>query len=472
MPIAPILVGLLLVVGTIALALSGTTWRWYHITMASLIMLLSVVWFYLAARALKIEDAWRSEVAKWEKKDADADKEHDQILAGNYTDGEGKLHPLPLDQLKTEVAKWLQSRGRMWTNVARKAVTPDGRLTVTIDKPEPPGIDKNTILQVFDDTPLGSEGQFLGAFEVVDVKGKDVQLAPVLKLRPAELQRIAQPSKAPLVMYDIMPADRHDFLRIARDAVREMAPADKKEQVDQMDDATLAARLFPAGVLDEVKQEYAKDGKPPAAGETHPERIWRQVKVVKEIAVPMTDEEVKQAQAAGETPEVDPNTKQAIKKIPEGTVLLLDPKTAQERIAAGQVEPVAENDKIYVRPLRDYARLYRELNLQVEEILRATAELDRQNAAVVLAKQNADHDITERIEEIAKLTRDQGHLTQDNTLIKNHVAALEKEVAKVRGEVQNLLALNRQLEAEVVMQAHQAADIINRRAPPADSLAP
>ena len=64
MPIAPILILILLVAGAVALYMSGVTWRWYNITLLALVMLVSVGWIYLAARTLKIQQAWRSEIGR------------------------------------------------------------------------------------------------------------------------------------------------------------------------------------------------------------------------------------------------------------------------------------------------------------------------------------------------------------------------------------------------------------------------
>src|SRR6266496_1706176 len=104
MPIVPILIGIALVVGTIALAMSGTSWRWYHITLTSLIMVFSTVWFYLAARTLMIEKAWRTEIEGpldpprvsnyYDLAVHRAEEEHDRLVKGN-----GQEH-LPLDVLK------------------------------------------------------------------------------------------------------------------------------------------------------------------------------------------------------------------------------------------------------------------------------------------------------------------------------------------------------------------------------------
>src|SRR3954469_3048473 len=159
MPIVPILIGVMFLVGVVALAMSGGTWRWYHITFGSFLLIFSLVLFYLASRAMKIEDAWRSEIVKYEKTILEQEKRHDDIVKGG-PDAEGKEH-LSMSELKGEVAKLLQGRGRRWDNVQRRATTPDGVITAVVSTPNPAGIDKNTVLYAFDKTDARGGGQFL-----------------------------------------------------------------------------------------------------------------------------------------------------------------------------------------------------------------------------------------------------------------------------------------------------------------------
>src|SRR5262249_35179510 len=134
MPIVPILIGIALVVGAIALAMSGTTWRWYHITLTALIMVFSAVWFYLAARMLVIEKHWRTEVSGYELAVHRQEDEQARLLKG-YTDDTGEH--LAMDVLRTEVEKMLEGRGRVWDKAIRKAVSPDGKITATLPEGVP-----------------------------------------------------------------------------------------------------------------------------------------------------------------------------------------------------------------------------------------------------------------------------------------------------------------------------------------------
>jgi hypothetical protein len=428
MPIVPILCGVLLIGGIVALVLSASSWRWYHITLMSLIMLTSLVWFYLASRTLEIQAAWRSEIAKFEN-DINAEKnEHDKLIAGG-PDAQGAEHE-SLAQLQTDLEKMLQGRGRLWMQVARKAVSADtGKITAIVDKPDPSGIEKNMILYVFDDVDVGGGGQFLGEFEVTAVNGQEVQLTPALKLRPAELKRIAVRRSDPLVLYEVMPAD-------SRELFVEFSKLNPQGWLS----------IFPPGVPDAVKEAYAKDGQPPGQDENDASRVWRRVKALKDFTVSIGAGDKKESQ-----------------QVTAETELVLDPQSAQERIAAGDVELVAENSAVYVRPLRDYDHLYRDLNFQIEGLLQTTAEVDSENAAVQDSQQKIAKDVEYRKSEVAALKRDLARFKAESEMMKKHVAALEKQVAQVSAEVQHVAKDNHHLESQLVSYQHQAAAEINRR---------
>jgi hypothetical protein len=428
MPIVPILCGVLLIGGIVALVLSATTWRWYHITLGSLIMLLSLVWFYLASRTLEIQANWRGEIAKYETALATEQKLNEKLINGG-PDANGLEH-LSMSQLQTDLEKMLQGRGRVWPQVAQKAVAPDtGKITALVNKPDPSGIEKNMLLYVFDDVDVGSGGQFLGEFEVSAVSGQEVQLTPALKLRPSEYKRFVAGHNDPLILYEVMPTDSHDLFA-------EFAKLNPKGWLS----------IFPASVPDPVKEEYAKDGQPPQPGDTQANNIWRRVKALKDFTVSLGAGDKKQSQ-----------------QIAAGTILELDPQSAQEQIAAGNVQLLPENNAVYVRPLRDYVALYRDLNLQIEDLLRSTAEIDGENAAVQDSQQKVAKDIEYRTGEIAAVKRDLARFLAETDMIKNHVVALLKQVAQVNGQVDHLENDNRKQETRLNDYQHQAATEINRR---------
>ncbi len=423
MPILPIILGLVLLGGIVALVLGRERWPWYNITLVTLIMLLSVVWFYLAARTLKMQQNWRTEIAQYEKDIRDLTKQNQLLIRGNPQ----AEPPTPsLAELQLSVETMLQGRGRRWDHVARKSVSPKGVITATVEQPEPHSIEPKTILYVFDAADAKDGGHLLGEFEATAVAGQQVTLTPVLPLRPSQLQWLNAKRNGALVLYDVMPSDSH-------------------EAFAELDEAARAA-VFPSSVPAAVKQEYVKDEKAPAADEKQTDRIWRRVKALKDFDVTVGQGKDKESQ-----------------HVTQGTELVLDPKSAQERIAAGDVEPAAENDKVYMRPLRDYARLYRDLNKQIDGLLRVTADVIDQLATVALAQQKTEKDIAYRNSEIAALNKDLDRYRGELDIMRKHVAALTQRIADVDHAHRQMFASNEQLKAQLSMLVHQAADEINRR---------
>ncbi len=423
MPVLPIVLGLILLGGIVAIVLGRETWRWYNITLVTLIMLLSVVWFYLAARTLKMQQNWRTEVAQYEKDIGDLTKQNELLIRGN-SEAEP---PIPsLAQLQQSVDNMLQNRGRRWDKVARKSVSPTGVIVATVAQPDPHGIEAKTILYVFDGASAKENGQFLGIFEATAVAGQQITLTPVATLRPTQLQRLNAKRNGALTLYDVMPADSH-------------------EAFAELDEAARTA-VFPSSLPAAVKQEYVKDQNPPAADEKQTDGIWRRVKALKDFDVTRGSGKDKETQ-----------------HVTQGMELVLDPKSAQERIAAGDVEPVAENDKVYMRPLRDYVRLYRDFNQQIEGLLRTTAEVNDQLATVALAQQKAEKDIAYRKAEIAALNQDLERYRGELDMMRKHVAALEKRIGEVDQARRQMFASNQQLESQLSMLVHRADDEINRR---------
>jgi hypothetical protein len=274
-------------------------------------------------------------------------------------------------------------------------------------------------------------------------------------LRAAELARIAKPNNAPLVLYEIMPTD-------------------SPELNDEI------AKAFPGTVPAAVKSEYEKDGKPPEAN-ARPDRIWVRVKALKEFDVPLSSAEAKELQARKTTPPAETDVVTNVLKIAEGTVLVLDPISAGKLIESGDVEvaksteaepagddpaaPAAKgpSEKVYVRELRDYAQLYRNLNLQIEDLLRSFTEVDNQNKTVVDATAKVAKDTEFRGKEKVALTADRDHFIADLTVIQKHVTALSELLTKTKAQIKSMIAANRELSNQMAKLMRDAADRINRQ---------
>jgi hypothetical protein len=218
------------------------------------------------------------------------------------------------------------------------------------------------------------------------------------------------------VLYEIMPTDSNDLY--AEKAVAERIA------------------LFSPELAAEIKQEFAKDGGPADANEPDPSRVWRRVKAVRSFDVTFGAETV---------------------SVPEGAELVLDPKSAEERIAAGDVAPVEGNDKVYRRPLRDYARLYRDFHMRTDELQRKIKETNDQLVIVQDAQKKVDIDLAARKKEVDLLTKDKTRFLAESTRAKEHANAVEAMYNEVMAELRRLYADNVRREAELVKLMYELA---------------
>jgi hypothetical protein len=420
MPTPLIACGVIALIGIVFVVLSRENWKWQNITLVTLLLLLSTLFYFLAAKNLRLQQGWRNAIKDFESAVSKAEKQVKDLRDGKYDEAENKWIEPSVAELQRRVQTIMQGRGRIWFQAVSGRAGNDGSLPVKVE-PAAHGIAEKTILFVFDGVPSNPNGQFVGEFEVSKVAGQELTLSPVLPLRPTEVPRIAQRSGKPLFLYEIMPADSHDIYAA-------LTPAER-------------VALFSGAVPPDVKQQFAKDGNPPEANETDAANIWRRVKALKSFDISVG---------------VGNNAEKMT--VPEGAELILDPKSADERIASGDVAAVEGNDKVYRRTLRDYLRLYRELNLSIDAQLRSIEETKRQLAIVQEAQKKVTADLDFRKKEQKLLTSDKNRFDAENARVKAHVTALEEELKKVNADLREVYEKNVQLEEELVKVSYELAN--------------
>ncbi len=204
--------------------------------LVGLIGVASLVFFYMAARAVKTETAWSERAKKIEERIAQINKENDELAEGTGTqDG--------IRQLKLRLHNLTQDRRRMWANCTPRIKTgrDDGtaEVALAIGTPVSHGLAKSVVLCAFEELEAEKKGQYLGQFTVTNVGDKQVTVVPTSKLGDREITKLEK-AKGPWVLYEVAPRDNHEIFAA-------------------MDDAQKKA-LLPADSV----QEYLKDGKPAA----------------------------------------------------------------------------------------------------------------------------------------------------------------------------------------------------------------
>ena len=384
--LAPALVGLLFLAGLGALFAARDVWRAYHITIAAFLMLATVIFSYLSARTLKTHAAYRSNVVAHEKAIDNFTEQNEQLLKGRPEPDPADLKSYGINGLDRELAKELAARGRVWDRGAANRFDPQTGVVTVVFEPQAPKVEENTVVFAFDGKDRATQGgAYMGEFLVTAVGDKELQLTPIYPLLPWQAQRIAN-AAGPWILYEIMPADNHEWAR-------------------ELDEARLRALLPPQSL-----PEFLKDGKP-AAENDPPDRVWRQVKFLKDHE--MTVDEVPAKFTVDQTATVDP-------------------KTAQELVQAGIAEEVGQ---VYVRELRSYAQLFRELRQDIQVLSDTHRELTDEVARIQTAWDRVKEDAKYREEEIAKLKVDKAKFEAERAAVEALVKAIDARQEEVRAQL-------------------------------------
>ena len=187
-----------------------------------LILVASLVFFFFAARTLKVHAAWRKSALDHQAAIASLEKKN-LILQEGDPEVTGSMG---IRQIKLEIEKRGRQRPRIWQGCTVRSVdAATGAAGVGVDVPNPHQIDKKTVLYVFDENEVPQGGCYLGKFTVTDVADKMVQLVPSVKMTPAELARLKK-SKGPWSLYENLPVDDRELFADWDEATKKaMLPA-------------------------------------------------------------------------------------------------------------------------------------------------------------------------------------------------------------------------------------------------------
>jgi hypothetical protein len=196
---------LVAVLASFALAFfSFKTWRIYNVILVVFIFFGTLVFAYLAARALKTQEVWRTLAMQYE---TEINKLESPPLKGIVSENE---------QLRTEIAETTHQlhkiavlRGGVWWDVSPQKVGDDGTLSVSVASPDPHGIAAKHVLYLFEQGRIQDGRRYLGEFSVSTAGDKTVELAPNLTMSERELQRL-KASKGPWTLYAMLPIDIED----------------------------------------------------------------------------------------------------------------------------------------------------------------------------------------------------------------------------------------------------------------------
>lgn len=398
-------------------------------TASKVLLILSVllmpVLLYFSMRMLKTYESWGTKAQSMAKNVEQTENAVKVLRSGEP--GEGGAPGV--QQLRAEINRVVADRGRVWIGVMRQG-RPDqtGKIRLVTDPqllqarpgtvPFQQAVTPDTLVFAFDDRPGPVPGPYLGQFKVTTANENFAELAPTVQLSADELKRLQSPG--PWSLYEQMPVDSHQTF--AGLAPQELAGLLPKESVP----------------------EYQRSGGKAQANDP-PADVWTRVEFTK--AHELESDTGKVAYEAGEALELDRGSAQQLTK--QGIV---------------KEAPNAEGlSNFFVRPLRDYAYLFREFYRQ-RSALQTDLTRDKANlASIQSALADAQKEGQFLQATIADLRSDLKQVQRDAAVAKAYAAKLEGRLNALKAEVDQVSQTNRELAAQLAAGQLQAAERIEEQ---------
>jgi hypothetical protein len=231
---------------------SARTWHWGYVVVVLGIFLSTLGFFVLSAEVLRINAVLRKEVNRLEDELVRVEAQNVVLVKGTSDTGiinelrnaevripNEDAESIPsLAHLEHELLLATRNRGRVWWNVMPTGIDQSGAIQIGVERPVPAGINADSVVVLFeagepqlpdaDGRPSGP--QYLGQFRVTQASGQTATLQPTLPMDEYERRRLAE-SRGPWIMYDTMPADRHDvFAGMSDQQLREKLPPGSVEE--------------------------------------------------------------------------------------------------------------------------------------------------------------------------------------------------------------------------------------------------
>jgi len=208
-----------------------------------LTIVVAVVYFVFAARALTARDYWGESIKVHEDALEAVAKDEQLLLDGNPAETKPGYRE-GLRRVKEEVHRMVIGRGRVWRNsIPRLVKAETGEVTVMTQFPAPHKDALKAQMFLFEEPSAQAKGAFLGEFSVAAVADRQWQLQPVRPMTDAERQRLrqSQQNRATWSLYEVMPG----------------------EPVESAPEAVVAAKTEQAAPAGGAEEPKAKDASQP-----------------------------------------------------------------------------------------------------------------------------------------------------------------------------------------------------------------
>lgn len=453
---------------------SRDTWRWYHITSATLALLLAILFLFPTAGTLKSRAAWHKVKEDLETQLTRLKAEQEVLKYGDATSGQGVL------ELQEELHRYSIEAGRRWHSLQAQAGTTPASITLVRAAPAeelPPGMVPETPpadaaapdaaaagAAPVNPLPLVPEGLvvygfaeamqdelavpvfYLGEYRVQSSTPTQVVLTPTGPLEGPQQQAISSGQARQWALYELLPLDNHEpFIADGSE------PSD--DQFFGRVDEELVRRLLGNGARPETIAKYLRDGSR-ALPDDPPSTRWVKVEFTQAHGIVVDSPEQRGALDGGFFDSSGQAVDSRLQRGEDGTVNFRagDQVTLKEEAADALIDQGVARlvDTYYFRPLNDYQFVLRRMRLRIGELATRTQTLQREQQvlqdaiAATVAMLEANQDAKLRLEkDLAQLQVEQAAIASYNATVKESLASTRQTLS---GLYRENLELRNELE--------------------------
>lgn len=456
---------------------SRDTWRWYHITSASIALILAIIFLFPTAGTLKSRSAWHKVKEDLETQLTRLESEQFTLKHGDPPDspeGNGAL------ALKEQLNRFSLEAGRRWQNlrpqpgatpasVTLQRAAPAAELPPGMEATEPPPADAAAAAAPAGNLPLIPQGLvvyafaetvqegipvpvptfYLGEFRVTASTPTQVTLEATARLEAPQAQAITGAQAASWSLYELLPLDSHEvFLRPQTAATDNAIFGDV--------DTDLVRASLSRGVTDATIQKYLRDGTP-SSPDDPPNTRWVKIEFIKPHSIVVDSPEQRGALDGGFFDASGQAVDSRMQRRGEG------PSGGSVQFAVGEqiiVLEEAASDMIeqnvakllntyYVRPLNDYLFVLRRIRLRLNELEIRKTELEFEQKVLEDAIAATVAMFATNQEAKLNLEKDLAQLKVEQSAIAQYNSSVKETLTNTRQRLSNLYQDNVRLRNEL-----------------------
>ncbi|PQO39606.1 hypothetical protein DTL21_02345 [Bremerella cremea] len=424
--------------------LNAANWNVLHVLGLFLTFGAGFAYLILSAAVLKTETSWKKTAEQLQEQLATQEARVEQLQHGFSIDPKtGRLNTVEnetdsLSGAEAELRRVMYDRGRLWRNVNRVGVNnnqinlalppiqsatptdPDAPAAGPAPTQPPRSLAVNDIVYAFGQMPspdnqsIAVPAYFIGEFVVKSVNAQNLTVEPTTKLDQTQQQVINL--KNPWMLYDKMPVDEHQIF-------------------ESMDDEKLAAVIrgacsrlgLPQPLADEMVVRFQRTGEP--AQNDDPElAVMSKVTFEQDYEVPVDAE----TETSGVTQEFEPASGLAAAgflkqgsptKFTKGTQVIMS-TTGDKGKALVDQGIVKIDERLYYRPLNDFAFQFHAYKAQVEDLQDTAYVLNKSIDMLKASEQVAKDVVAYRTQEKTKLQDDKTKVVYEQEQIAEYKTRL------------------------------------------------